>query len=216
MELRHLRYFVTVAQERHFTRAAERLGIGQPPLSVQIRRLEREIGAPLFRRLSRGVELTDAGELLLGSALQILDQLERTVSDVRRVARGEHGRLLVGFAGATYLQPMVPAIVREFRARYPDVQMSPEQSNTPWLMQGLREGRIDVAFVRPPIDKDDALRTELLLEEDMIAALPHTHPLAQAGESISLAALAGETFILFPRSIGIARDLAHNASRKRR
>ncbi|MGF6853032.1 LysR substrate-binding domain-containing protein [Paraburkholderia sp. CI3] len=202
MELRHLRYFVVVAEERHFTRAAERLGIGQPPLSLQIQRLERDIGAQLFRRLSRGVELTEAGELLFDNARQILAQVDRTCADVQRLSRGELGHLRVGFAGATYFQSLVPAIIREYRGQHPDVTVSPEQSNTPSLVDGLLEGRVDVAFIRPPIMSADALEVELLVKEDMVVALPHTHPLAQPGAAVSLSALAGETFILFPRSIG--------------
>jgi DNA-binding transcriptional LysR family regulator len=202
MELRHLRYFIVVAEERHFTRAAERLGIGQPPLSLQIQRLEREIGAQLFRRLSRGVELTEAGVLLLDNARQILALVERTRADVQRLSRGEIGQLRLGFAGATYFQPLVPAIIREYRSRQPDVVLSPEQSNTPALVDGLLEGRIDAAFIRPPIVRADELEVELLVKEDMVAVLPHTHPLAQSGASVSLSALASETFILFPRAIG--------------
>jgi DNA-binding transcriptional LysR family regulator len=202
MELRHLRYFVVVAEERHFTRAAERLGIGQPPLSLQIQRLEREIGAQLFRRLSRGVELTDAGVLLLDNARQILALVERTSTDVQRLSRSEIGHLRVGFAGATYFQPLVPAIIREYRSRHPDVLLSPEQSNTPSLVDGLLEGRVDAAFIRPPIVSADELEVELLVREDMVVALPHTHPLAQSGAAVSLSALAAETFILFPRTIG--------------
>ena len=202
MELRHLHYFVVVAEERHFTRAAERLGIGQPPLSLQIQRLEREIGAQLFRRLSRGVELTEAGVLLLDNARQILAQVERTCADVQRLSRGEIGHLRVGFAGATYFQPLVPAIIRQYRSRHPDVVLSPEQSNTPSLVDGLLEGRVDAAFIRPPIENTDALEIELLVTEDMLVVLPRSHRLAQPGASVSLSALAAETFILFPRMIG--------------
>ena len=202
MELRHLRYFVVVAEERHFTRAAERLGIGQPPLSLQIQRLEREVGAQLFRRLSRGVELTEAGELLFDNARQILAQVDRTCADVKRLARGELGHLRVGFAGATYFLSLVPAIIREYRGQHPDVTVSPEQSNTPSLVEGLLEGRVDVAFIRPPILSADELEVELLVKEDMVVALPCTHPLARSGAPVSLSALAAETFILFPRSIG--------------
>jgi DNA-binding transcriptional LysR family regulator len=202
MELRHLRYFVVVAEERHFTRAAERLGIGQPPLSLQIQRLEREIGATLFRRLSRGVELTEAGALLLHNARQILALVDRTLTDVQRLSRGEIGHVRLGFAGATYLQPLVPAIIREYRRRHPDVVLSPEQSNTPALLEGLLEGRIDAAFIRPPIQSTDELDLKLLVTEDMVVVLPHTHPLAHSGASVSLSALASETFILFPRTIG--------------
>src|ERR1700756_5373812 len=107
MELRHLRYFVVVAEELHFTRAAERLGIGQPPLSLQIQRLEREIGTKLFRRLSRGVELTEAGSLLLEHARQILAHTEQAIAEVKQLSRGESGQLRVGFAGATYFQSLV-------------------------------------------------------------------------------------------------------------
>ena len=202
MELRHLRYFVVVAEERHFTRAAERLGIGQPPLSLQIQRLEREIGATLFRRLSRGVELTEAGVLLLDSARHILALVDRTSTDVKRLSRGEIGHMRVGFAGATYFQPLVPAIIREFRTRRPDVVLSPEQSNTPSLVEGLKEGRVDAAFIRPPIESADEVDVELLVREDMVVVLPHSHPLARAGAPVSLSALAEETFLLFPRAIG--------------
>jgi DNA-binding transcriptional LysR family regulator len=202
MELRHLKYFVVVAEERHFTRAAERLGIGQPPLSLQIQRLEREIGATLFRRLSRGVELTEAGVLLLDSARHILAMVDRTCTDVQRLSRGEIGHMRVGFAGATYFQPLLPAIIREYRTRRPDVVLSPEQSNTPSLVAGLLEGRVDAAFIRPPIESAEELDVELLVREDMMVVLPHSHPLARAGEPVSLSALAEETFLLFPRAIG--------------
>jgi DNA-binding transcriptional LysR family regulator len=107
MELRHLRYFVAVAEELHFTRAAERLGIQQPPLSLQIRQLEQEIGTPLFRRLKRGVELTQTGVVLLDDARRLLDQVERTRTSVQGHARGEAGRIHLGFAGATYIQSRV-------------------------------------------------------------------------------------------------------------
>src|SRR6201989_1413113 len=120
MDLRHLRYFVAVAEERHFTRAAERLGIKQPPLSLQITQLKQELGAPLFRRLTRGVELTEPGTLLLDEARQILEQVERTKANVRNRARGETRHIQVGFAGATYFQPSVPGLVQAYRECYPD------------------------------------------------------------------------------------------------
>lgn len=202
MELRHLRYFLAVAEERHFTRAAARLGIGQPPLSMQIRQLERELGVRLFRRLSRGVELTEAGQLLQERAAPILRQLEQARADLLRLARGEAGRIRLGFAGATYFLPQVPALIQAYRQRHPEVQLSPEQSNTPALLDGLHGGSVDVAFIRPPIEADDALTVTPLAEEDMLAVLPSRHPLALKAEAVTLAALAGETFILFPREIG--------------
>jgi DNA-binding transcriptional LysR family regulator len=202
MELRHLRYFVAVADERHFTRAAARLGIGQPPLSMQIRQLERELGVRLFHRLSRGVELTEAGRLLRERAGSILEQLDQAKADVLRLARGEAGRLRFGFAGATYFQPLVPALVQRYRACQPDVQLLPEQSNTPALIEGLHAGTVDLAFIRPPIEADDTLSVETLVEEDMLVVLPQRHPLALQAAPVPLEALAEETFILFPREIG--------------
>ena len=201
MKLRHLRYFVAVAEELHFTRAAERLGIQQPPLSLQIRQLEQEIGTPLFHRLTRSVELTEAGALLFDDARRILDQVERTKASVQSRARGEIGRVQVGFAGATYFQPLVPDIIRSYRESYPNVVLLPEQSNTPHLIAGLQSGAIDVAFVRPPLSDSEGLAVQPLVDEPMMIVLPATHPRA-GSRSMPLADLAEETLILFPRMIG--------------
>jgi DNA-binding transcriptional LysR family regulator len=201
MELRHLRYFLAVAKERHFTRAAERLGIKQPPLSMQIRQLEQEVGTPLFHRLTRGVELTEAGEALFEQVERLLQQLDQVKADVQSRARGETGHIRIGFAGATYFNPLVPAIAMAFRERFPNVALTPEESNTPRLAAGLRGGEIDVAFVRPPVSAADDLRVDPLSQEPMVAVLPQSHPLA--GESsVALDALAEEQLILFPRVIG--------------
>jgi DNA-binding transcriptional LysR family regulator len=201
MELRHLRYFVAVAEELHFTRAAGRLGIKQPPLSLQIRQLERELGTSLFHRLTRGVELTETGMLLLDEARRILDQAARIKAGVQSRARGETGCIHLGFACATCFQPLVPGIIRAYRERYPSVLVSPEQRNMPLLVAGLRSGEIDVAFVRPPMNEGEGLEVEPLVEEPMVIVLPESHP--RAGDrSMALAALAEETLILFPRTIG--------------
>ena len=201
MELRHLRYFVAVAEELHFTRAAERLGIKQPPLSSQIRQLEREMGTPLFRRETRGVKLTEAGALLFDEARRILDQVERAKVGVQSRARGETGHIHLGFAGATYLQRLVLSIVRTYRERFPGVVLSPEQSNTARLIAALHGGEIDVAFVRPPIIDGEGIALDPLIDEPMMIVLPEWHP--HAGDpSMPLAALAQETLILFPRTIG--------------
>lgn len=201
MDLRHLRYFVAVAEERHFTKAADRLGIKQPPLSVQIRQLEREMGTPLFRRLTRGAELTEAGTLLLHEARGILEQVERTKANVQSRARGETGRIRVGFAGATYFQPHIPGLIQAYRKRYPDVLLTPEQSNTPNLIEALRNGTLDIAFVRPPLSDGEGITLQSLVEEPMRIVLPSYHRHAGSGAQ-SLATLAQETFILFPRAIG--------------
>ena len=197
MDLRHLRYFVVLADELHFRRAAERLGITQPPLTQQIKQLEAELGTRLFQRLKRGVELTETGMQLLDSARAILEQVERLKLDVQRRVRGETGRIVVGFAGAIQCQPLVPRIVQAFRERYPDVAMTPEQSSSPRLLAGLRAGTIDVAFVRPPLDLGSGLTAEPIIEEPMVIALPAGHRLAGLG-AIALEQLANETFVLAP------------------
>ena len=200
MELRHLRYFVAVAEELHFTRAAERLGIKQPPLSLQICHLEQEIGTSLFRRLKRGVELTETGILLLDEARGLLAQAEQAKTAVQSHARGAAGRIHLGFAGATYIHQQVIGIIRAYRVRYPEVVISPEQSNTARLIASLRSREIDVAFVRPPVVDAEGLSIEPLVDEPMVIVLPES---IYAGDrSMPLAALASDTIILFPRSIG--------------
>ena len=198
MDLRHLRYFVAVAEERHFTRAAQRLGIQQPPLSQQIRQLEDEMGTKLLRRLTRGVELTESGAFLLEEAYRILAHVERAKADVQSLARGTTGRIRVGFGGATYFGPMVSLIIRTFRERYPGVTLIPEQSVTPRLIAKLKGNEVDMAFLRPPFDIPDWLGADLLVEETMMAVLPAAHRFAGAA-SVRLADLAEEEFILFPR-----------------
>jgi DNA-binding transcriptional LysR family regulator len=201
MDLRHLRYFVAVAEELHFTRAAERLGIQQPPLSLQIRQLEEELGTKLFHRLTRGVELTEAGMLLLEDARRILDQVERTKASIQSRARGETGRIQLGFAGATYFQPRVPGLILAYRKLYPNVLLTPVQSNTPNLIEALRNGSLDAAFVRPPLSDGEGIALQPLTEEPMRIVLPAQHAQARSA-SVPLAALAREIFILFPRAIG--------------
>jgi DNA-binding transcriptional LysR family regulator len=201
MNLRRLRYFVAVAEELHFTRAAERLGMRQPPLSAQIRELETEIGTPLFLRGTRGIKLTDAGALLLEEARDILKRVERAKVQVQRRARGETGSIVVGFAGATYLARTVPSVMLAFRDRYPDVIVHSQQSNTFALVRAILDGEVDAAFIRPPIADPDPLRIEPIFEEEMVVVLPANHRLHNA-EAVALASLAKETFTLPPRSLG--------------
>lgn len=200
MELRHLRYFVAVAEELNFTRAAKRLGIKQPPLSAQIRKLEKEMGTALFRRETRGVELTDAGKLLLEEARIILRQVDRATTGVRRRGRGETGRISVGSAGGTFFHPLIPAIIREYGKRYPDIVLTPEASNTSLLVARVCAGQIDMAFVRPPIGAREGLATVPLVDEEAVMILPTGHRLAGSA-SAPLSALAKDTFILFPRTL---------------
>jgi DNA-binding transcriptional LysR family regulator len=200
MELRHLRYFVAVAEELNFTRAAERLGISQPPLSLQIRQLEKELGTPLFHRRARSIELTDAGKLLLEEARVILKQVEAAENGVRRRARGETGRLVVGSAGATYFHPVIPEIIREYGMRYPDIILAPHASNTSLLVARLRAGQVDIALIRPPVSEAEGLVIVPLVDEETVVILPNGHRLCKLA-SVPLAALAKDVFVLYPRTL---------------
>ncbi|WP_171472485.1 LysR substrate-binding domain-containing protein [Frigoriglobus tundricola] len=201
MELRHLRYFIAVAEELNFTRAALRVGIGQPPLSQQIRDLEKELGASLFRRLPHGVELTRVGEAFLPEARAVLDQANRAARTAQRASRGEYGRLRVGFTGSAAFRPEVPAAIRDFRRRYPHVDLTLEEAPTADLIERLMTGDLDAAFVRPGRSNPEGMRVRDLGAEAMMAVLPAAHRLARSS-SIPFAALAGEPLVLFPRTAG--------------
>lgn len=199
MELRHLRYFIAVAEEGHITRAAERLGMQQPPLSQQIRALERELDVQLFKRKPRGVELTDTGTAFLERARAILDQVDRAFATARRTARGEQGRVVVGFTGSAPFHPFVPRVIRAYREMYPLVSLILEESGSSELVQGLHNEDIDAAFIRSPVADVVGLVVRPLLEEDMLVALPAGHALARDDNALPLSALANEIFILYKR-----------------
>ncbi|RYG68869.1 LysR family transcriptional regulator [bacterium] len=203
MELRHIKYFLAVAEERSFTRAAQKVGIGQPPLSQQIRDLEREVGTPLFRRLPRGAELTDAGRAFLPEAEALLEQSKRAIQAARRGARGEVGRLRVGYTSSATFSSAVPATVRAFRRKYPDVELSLSEANTSELLEKLATKELDAAFLRPGKQDPEGVRIYNLASEAMFAVLPSSHPLARA-KTVELSALAKEVFMLFPRSAGMS------------
>lgn len=203
MELRHLRYFIAVAEEGHITRAAERLGIQQPPLSQQIRALEHELQAQLLVRHPRGVSLTPAGEAFLKEARAILGRVEEARAAARRAGRGETGRLGLGFTSSASFHPLVPRVIRTFRERHPLIALSLDESGTAELTDGLRHGRIDAAFVRSPIPETTGIVVYPLLQEPMIAALPAGHPLGgPEAAPLPLAQLGSETFILYRRPLG--------------
>ncbi|MGV1759257.1 LysR family transcriptional regulator [Rhizobium sp. A22-96] len=201
MELRHLRYFLAVAEELNFTRAARRIGIGQPPLSNQIRDLEDEIGAPLFRRMPHGVELTEAGQVFLPEARTIVAKAGEAKALALRAARGELGRLRVGFTGSAAFSPIVPSSVRSFRRAYPEIDLTLEEAHTTRLLERLGAEELDAVFIRPGHADPPAFRSHALGEEAMVIALPSGHPLAEA-ESLPLSSLADEPFVLFPRTAG--------------
>jgi len=202
MELRHLRYFVAVAEEGHVTRAAERLGIQQPPLSQQIRALERELDAQLFHRKPRGVKLTPAGRAFFDEARAILARTEEAIAATRRAAHGESGRIGIGFTSSASFHPFVPRAIRAFREAHPLVALALEESGTVELVAALRSQTIDAAFVRSPVGESTDLFVRPLLEEPMVAALPSGHALSAGAEPLPLAALAGETFVLYRRPVG--------------
>lgn len=199
MELRHLHYFIAVAEELHFSRAAERLCISQPPLSQQIRSLEDELGVKLFERTKRHVKLTEAGNVLLEHSYLVLAQLEQAIEATQRVGRGEVGRLAIGFVGsATYT--VLPEILSAFRAQFPAVELQLRELTTAQQIQALHHKQVDIGIVRSAIS-EPGLSVELLLPESLVLALPEAHPLSAQTE-VSLSTLADELFILFPAKMG--------------
>jgi DNA-binding transcriptional LysR family regulator len=206
VELRHLRYFVAVAEERHFGRAAERLHIAQPPLSQQIRRFEAELGEPLFYRTTRSVELAPAGEALLERAPAILAAFDAAVEDARRAARGEYGRLAIGFTGSsTYA--MLPSLAAAMRDELPGVVLDLQgELLTPAQVARLLDGTLDLGLLRPPVHERE-LATEVLHSEPLLAVLPENHPLADA-EAVPLERLEGEPFVTYPSHF---RSVVHDA-----
>lgn len=201
MELRHLRYFVAVAEELHFGRAAKRLRVAQPPLSRQIRDLEREIGTPLFDRVPRGVDLTPAGAAFLPEARLTLAQAERAQRSAQRAARGETGRLRVGFVEAATHSGILPDVLSFFRMHLPSVGLSLFELESLRQAEALRDARIDLGILHsPPLDADRWLRVELIYTEPVVLVVPGSHRLARRAR-FTLASLADESFVLFSRTI---------------
>ena len=182
MELRHLRYFLAVAEELHFGRAAARLHISQPPLSQQIRRLEKELQAPLFHRTKRHVELTNAGRVFLGDARALVAQAEQAAGNAQRASRGEIGQLLVACdLWADFLNGA--SIIRLFARRHPDVEVELRDLTAPEQMAALEGGRIHVGILRPPV-QSKALMSERLLSESLVVAFPQGHRFRNYGQSL--------------------------------
>ncbi|MGG6266205.1 LysR family transcriptional regulator [Leptolyngbya sp. AN03gr2] len=199
MELRHLRYFAITAEELHFGRAAERLQMTQPALSKQIQSLESELGVLLFDRTKRTVQLTSAGQVFLEQSQQLLKQADRAIQLARRAARGELGTLRLGFT-TTATQTVLPAFVRSFRDRYPDVDLTMQELSTEAQVQALNQHQIDLAFLHPPID-DRGLSLYEIWAEPFVVVLPKHHRLSHQ-QQIHPKELAEELFILHPRQEG--------------
>ena len=199
LEFRHLRYFVAVAEELHFSRAAKRLNIAQPPLSQQIRNLERYVGHPLFARNSRTVTLTQAGETLLERSRYLLRRLDDDLETVRRVGRGEIGTLTVGFIGSAMLT-VLPALIGSYRKRFTKVDLRLRELTTTSLVDAIRQGAVDLGFLRDA-GPTEGLIVENVLAERFVVALAKKHRLASR-KRISLPYLKNEPLILFARELG--------------
>jgi DNA-binding transcriptional LysR family regulator len=198
IEIRHLRYFVAVAEELHFGRAARRLGITQPPLSLQIQQLEANLGHMLFERTNRSVELTLAGRALLDEARTVIADFDRVPDTVRRAARGETGSLSVAFVGLAMFVTL-PRIIRRFRQELPSVRLDLRELSTGAQQAALRAGELDVGFLREPA-RDPELVTETMIKEGLLLAISKRHPLASR-KRLRLADVANEDFVLFPRDL---------------
>ncbi|MFQ6370202.1 LysR family transcriptional regulator [Shewanella sp. YIC-542] len=204
MELRHIRYFLAVATEQNFTRAAAKLNIAQPPLSQQIRALEEEIGTPLFYRTPHGAELTDAGQAFLNEVTPLPQQILQAKEAAQKAARGETGKLRLGVTGTAALHPAIPAVIRQFRRRYPQVSLTIEEANSLALADSILHDRLDAAILRPSDPDPVALTIEHFLTEQLVIALPSAHPLARETTELSMHALQQEPFIMTPRTLAVS------------
>lgn len=200
VELRHLFAFVAVAEELHFGRAAKRLQMAQPPLSQQIRQLEKELGVQLFERNTRSVRLTSAGESFLQPVRTVIEDLDTAVRAAKAAGRGEYGRVSIGFAGASSHETL-PRLTRAVRAAHPAIELvMTGQTYANVALARVADGSLDLGFVRLPVTQP-GVTFRVIDEEELVCALPSDHPLA-ARESVPLEVLAGEPFVSFPANTG--------------
>lgn len=203
MELRHLRYFVAVAEEEHMTRAATKLGIQQPPLSHQIQLLEKELGVQLFFRKSRRIQLSPAGKVFLGDARAILASVDQATQRIQRFDMGEEGSIRLGFTSSASMHQMTPDLVRVFRETYPLITVEIEEGAAHDLINALEQERIDIAFSRSSVKPYPGIASMELLKEDMVIAVPINHPLTKLpNETIRLKDLCDENFIFYQQVNG--------------
>jgi DNA-binding transcriptional LysR family regulator len=201
MELRHLRYFLAVAEELNFRRAAERLGIAQPPLSSQIHDLERELGVALFRRVSKGAELTEAGAAFLAEVPVVFEGVDRAVRMAQRGGRGEVGQLRVGYTGSASFNGIVPNALRAFRRAYPEVELALDELNSAHLLDRLIHQRLDAVFFRPGKEPPTNVNVLSLPPENMMVVVPVEHRLA-GSSAVQLEDLRDENMIMFSKALG--------------
>lgn len=204
MDFRQLRYFVAVAEALSFSEAARRLHVSQPPLSVQIKALEEELGSALLERSRHHVALTPAGELFLDKARAALANLDQAREVVRQVASGEAGEIRVGFTASVPMQDIFPRAVHAFREAHRNAKLELVHMSTGQQLQQLENGEIDIAFLRPsPQFRPPAsIAVREVLADRLVAVVPVAHPLAAGQHEIDIGALSGERFLLFPRGLG--------------
>ena len=200
MELRHLRYFLALAEELSFTRAAERVGIAQPPFSQQIQALEQEIGVRLVDRTPRRVVLTEAGTVFAERVRSILSRIGEAVVVTQQVGRGLSGHVCVGFTESGCFHPAVTRTLLEFRQAYPALHVTLQENKSTNLVAMIREGTVDAAFIRPPFEADEVVAYTPLLHEKMVVAVPRGHRLASR-KAITLAGLSDEVFVFYHRDV---------------
>jgi len=199
VELRQLRYFIAVAQENSFSRAARRLYVSQPPLSTQIKALERELGVRLFERSNRGVSLTAAGSAFFDDACELVGRLEHARTRAQRADRGDIGTLSVGFVSIADYSILPPAL-KSFRSSFPSVQVQLHELTTDAQIPQLRAGRLDLGIALAPVDEPD-LQFERLRREELVLAAPSGHGAVRGSGAIDLRRLSKESFIVPPRDI---------------
>ena len=203
MDLRQLRYFVVLAEELHFRRAAERLNITQAPLSVAIQNLERELGGQLFHRTQRRVALTDVGRVLRDHALALLDRLDHSLEDVREMISGDSGRLRMGFTGASTLLPSFSRMICDFRTRFPKVRVTLSDISSAGQIAALRDREIDVGIMRSHgAHPSSDISFTKLLRDPLVVAMREDSPLAN-GATLSIADLRDQPLIFYPAKSGI-------------
>jgi DNA-binding transcriptional LysR family regulator len=202
MDMRHLRYFVAVADAGHMTRAAAQLGMQQPPLSLQIKALEKELGMALFHRHPKGVSLSDSGRVFLVEARRLLDDMAAMQLRMRRLAQGRQGSLAVGFTSSAAAHAFTPQALRECRSRFPDIELQLSEDSAAGITDAVASARLHCGLLRVPVGRPKGVALETLLDEPVVAALPLDHALARRGgkqDTITLEDLQDERLILVRR-----------------
>lgn len=214
ISLRRMQVFMTVCKTLHMARAAERLGVSQPALSQQIRGLEQAMGVQLFYRRKRGIDLTAAGETCRIEAERLLQLHAGAVDAIRRAARGESGRITLGYVSSAMFEQRFSTQLKTMREKLPEVELNLREGSIAALLAGLESGDIDIALVRAPMRVEAPLSHRFHSRQDLIVILPKGHHLATAGEAISIARLAAEQMVGFPDAdnVGIMRTAADLAT----